>query len=49
VDLFTAPAAAPAPEPSELERALAALDPDQLSPREALQAVYALQALLPKR
>jgi DNA mismatch repair protein MutS len=49
VDLFAAPAAEAVPEPSDLERALAALDPDQLSPREALQAVYALQALLPKR
>ena len=48
VDLFATPSAAPAPEPSELERAVAALDPDRLSPREALQAVYALRALVPK-
>jgi DNA mismatch repair protein MutS len=46
VDLFAAPVQAAAPEPSELERAVAALDPDQLSPREALQAVYALRALV---
>jgi DNA mismatch repair protein MutS len=46
VDLF-----APAPEaevqgPSPIESALADLDPDQLSPREALDALYRLRKLL---
>jgi len=46
VDLFAAPpAAAPAAEPSALEQALAAIDPDQLAPREALDALYRLKAL----
>jgi DNA mismatch repair protein MutS len=45
VDLFTA-----APEPqgatlSALERALAAIEPDTLTPREALDALYRLKAL----
>ena len=39
-----APAAEPAP-PSELQAALAALDPDELSPRQALQALYQLKKL----
>ncbi len=34
------------PEPSEAEKALAALDPDALSPREALERLYALKRLL---
>jgi len=34
------------PEPSEVEKALAALDPDSLSPREALEQLYALKRLL---
>jgi DNA mismatch repair protein MutS len=46
VDLFAVPAAAAAPEPSAVEAALAALDPDQLAPREALEALYRLRALL---
>lgn len=40
---------APAPEPpapSAAEERLAALEPDNLSPREALEALYALKALL---
>ena len=46
VDLFAAPAAsAPAPEPSRVERALAAIDPDALSPREAQDALYRLKSL----
>jgi DNA mismatch repair protein MutS len=49
VDLFSAPAAAPAPEPTAVEAALAAIDPDRLSPREALEALYRLHALLPPR
>jgi DNA mismatch repair protein MutS len=46
VDLFAAPPAAPATEPSALERTLAGIDPDQLSPREALEALYRLRALM---
>ncbi|WP_288921854.1 DNA mismatch repair protein MutS [uncultured Ottowia sp.] len=38
------PAAEPAP-PSELQAALAALDPDELSPRQALEALYQLKKL----
>ncbi|MFM7507073.1 MAG: MutS-related protein, partial [Rubrivivax sp.] len=46
VDLF-APAPAPAtPEPSAVEAELARVDPDTLTPREALEALYRLKALL---
>ena len=46
VDLFAAPPApAAAAEPSALEQALAAIDPDRLAPREALDALYRLKAL----
>ncbi|MGH6752578.1 MAG: DNA mismatch repair protein MutS, partial [Bradyrhizobium sp.] len=51
--LFAVPsraAAEPAP-PSEAERlidAVKALHPDEMSPREALDALYALKAKLPK-
>ncbi len=52
VDLFAAPAAADAAAaaagPTRAEAALAALDPDQLAPREALEALYRLKALLAK-
>ncbi len=37
---------AAAPEPDALRVALAALDADNMSPREAMEAIYALQALL---
>ena len=40
-----APAAAPA-GPSEVEIALAGVDPDAMTPREALERLYALKALL---
>jgi DNA mismatch repair protein MutS len=33
-------------EPSEAERTLAALNPDELSPRAALEALYRLKALI---
>jgi DNA mismatch repair protein MutS len=52
VDLFAAPPALPDPEPdavrepSALEEALAAIDPDALTPREALDALYRLKTLL---
>jgi DNA mismatch repair protein MutS len=48
VDLFAAPpspAAASAATPSPLEDALASLEPDRLSPREALDALYRLKNL----
>lgn len=46
VDLFAPPPAAPVAEPSAVERALAAINPDALSPREALDALYRLRGLL---
>ena len=46
VDLFAPPPAAPAAEPSAVESALKAIDPDALSPREALEALYKLRGLL---
>ncbi len=47
-DLFAAPPATPpAPQMDELLQALRALDPDSLSPRAALEALYRLRALLP--
>jgi DNA mismatch repair protein MutS len=45
VDLFAAPPTAPTATPSALEDALADLDPDSLSPREALDALYRLKKL----
>jgi len=52
VDLFAAPAAADAAAaaagPSRAEAALMAIDPDRLAPREALEALYRLKALLPR-
>jgi DNA mismatch repair protein MutS len=46
IDLFAAPPPAPAEaEPSRVDAALAALDPDMLSPREALAALYELKKL----
>ena len=41
-----APEVAAALPPSALEQAVAALDPDALSPREALEALYRLRQLL---
>ncbi len=43
VDLFAPPPAAAVPETSAVERALAAIDPDSLTPREALDALYRLK------
>jgi DNA mismatch repair protein MutS len=52
VDLFAAPSTAAsasllaqAQEPSRVERALQAMEPDRLSPREALEALYQLKQL----
>ncbi|MBA3773109.1 MAG: DNA mismatch repair protein MutS [Ramlibacter sp.] len=45
VDLFAPPPAADTPTHSAVEAALAALNPDALSPREALDALYALKKM----
>ncbi|WP_374428529.1 DNA mismatch repair protein MutS [Ideonella dechloratans] len=45
VDLFAPPPTPTAPVPSELEEALGAIDPDALTPREALDALYHLKKL----
>jgi DNA mismatch repair protein MutS len=45
-DLFAAPPAPPPlPEPSGLVAALDGIDPDALSPREALEALYKLKKI----
>ena len=36
----------PPPAPDEVRAAVAALDPDALSPREALEALYKLKRLI---
>ncbi len=43
VDLFAPPPASAAPAASAVEKALQAIDPDALSPREALDALYQLK------
>ncbi len=49
VDLFAPPPAASAPpEPSAVESALGRIEPDALSPREALDALYQLKQLMTK-
>jgi DNA mismatch repair protein MutS len=45
IDLFAVPSPAPEPEPSKLHAALDGIEPDRLSPREALDALYQLKAL----
>jgi DNA mismatch repair protein MutS len=45
-DLFSVPAAPGAPEPHAAIEALQALEPDTLTPREALDALYRLRSLL---
>jgi DNA mismatch repair protein MutS len=45
VDLFAAPPAAAAPPDGVVDAALAAIDPDSLTPREALEALYRLKTL----
>lgn len=45
VDLFAPPPAVEAPPASAVESALTALDPDTMSPREALEAIYTLKKL----
>jgi DNA mismatch repair protein MutS len=44
--LFAATKPPPPPEPSKVEAALARIDPDALSPREALEALYRLKGIL---
>ena len=46
VDLFAAPPESEQSGPSPLESALNQIDPDTLSPREALEALYSLQRVL---
>ena len=46
VDLFSVPAALEIATASALESALTALNPDNLSPKEALEALYSLKKLL---
>jgi DNA mismatch repair protein MutS len=48
VDLFAPPPENEATGPTAVEAALAQINPDALSPREALDALYALQRLLRK-
>ncbi len=45
VDLFAVPPQAAAPEQSAVDKALGTIDPDALSPREALDALYRLKKL----
>ncbi|EWS59631.1 DNA mismatch repair protein MutS [Methylibium sp. T29-B] len=45
IDLFAAPPPSPPREATELERALAGVEPDTLTPREALDALYRLKSL----
>ena len=49
VDLFAPPPAAAVSAPSAVEARLAEIDPDALSPREALDALYALKKLGDKK
>jgi DNA mismatch repair protein MutS len=49
VDLFALPPETEASGPSAVEAALARINPDSLSPREALDALYSLQRLLPRK
>jgi DNA mismatch repair protein MutS len=46
IDLFEEPAAEEVQSLSPLQEKLLEIDPDQLSPREALDAIYALKKLL---
>lgn len=49
VDLFAAPAETLASEPSAVETALAAINPDMLSPKEALDTLYRLKNIHDKQ
>jgi DNA mismatch repair protein MutS len=45
--LFAVSAPEPAPPEDRLRTALAAIDPDRLTPREALEVIYKLHGMLP--
>jgi DNA mismatch repair protein MutS len=45
IDLFAMPPQPAEPVPSALDDALARIDPDMLSPKEALEALYRLKSL----
>jgi DNA mismatch repair protein MutS len=45
IDLFAPPAPLPEREPTPLERALSEVNPDTMSPKEALDALYRLKSL----
>ena len=45
VDLFAAPPAVEPPPVSAVDKAMAAIDPDTLSPRDALELVYKLKKM----
>jgi DNA mismatch repair protein MutS len=45
VDLFAAPPLEALAAPSAVEAAVTALNPDAMSPREAMDAIYQLKAL----
>jgi DNA mismatch repair protein MutS len=45
IDLFAPPAALPEREPSAIEAALASVNPDALSPKEALDTLYRLKTI----
>ena len=45
IDSFATPAAIDVREPSAIDIALAAINPDMLSPKEALDALYRLKLL----
>ena len=45
VDLFAPPPVSEAPEAHPLQTALQGIDPDALSPREALEQLYTLKKL----
>ncbi len=49
VDLFAAPPAPLDAEPSVVETALGTIDPDALTPREALDVLYQLKKLTSKK
>lgn len=49
VDLFAPAPERAEPEPNPIEQALSAIDPDSLSPREALEALYRLRQLQAKQ
>ena len=49
VDLFAPPPVASTPEPSALEQALGRIDPDALTPREALDLLYQLKKVAAPR